>query len=69
MKNAPCMNLITKKLFIPELQPDAFKEKPEAGFEGCFWCSCTATEVGPDDRQVNLRGCSDAGRGCYKSLE
>lgn len=69
MKNAPCMNLLTKKLFIPELQPDAFKENPEAGPEGHFWCSCTSTEVGPDDRQVNLRGCSNPGRRCYKSLE
>ena len=69
MKNVPCMNLLTKKLFVPELQPDAFTEKPEAGPEGHFWCGCTAIEVGPDDRQVNLRGCSNPERSCYKSLE
>ena len=69
MKDAPCQNLLTKKLFIPELQPDAFTEKVDAGFEGHYWCSCTACEVGPDDLQVNLRGCSNNGRSCYKSLE
>ncbi len=68
MKNAPCKNLLTKKMYIPELYSGAFKEKAQAGFEGCFWCGHTATEVGPDDRQVNLSACSDSDRGCHNSL-
>ena len=69
MKLKPCMNLETKKLFIPALQETAFTENPEAGAESFYWCGCTACEVGPDDLQVNLRGCSNAERSCYKSLE
>jgi hypothetical protein len=69
MKKTPCMDLETKKLFVPALQETAFKENPEAGWEGHFWCGKTACEVGPDDLQVNLRGCSNPERSCYKTLE
>ncbi len=66
MKSEPCVNLGTKKLYVPALEADAFKEKPQPGFEGHFWCTCTGNEVGPDDRPVNLRGCSNPQRDCYR---
>ena len=69
MKNAPCTRLETKKLYIPDLQEQAFREKTGAGFEGHFWCCSTGAEFGPDDRVVNLRACSDCTRSCYKDID
>ena len=64
--NRQCAHLETKKLFIPDLQDRAFSEKPDAGFEGHFWCCHTGAEFGPDDDLVNLNSCSDCTRGCYE---
>ena len=60
-----CAYLETKKLYVPALQDGAFNEKPDAGFEGHFWCCHTGAEFGPDDRVVNLNTCSDPARGCH----
>ncbi len=64
-----CANLETKKLYVPELRAEAFKEKIDAGYEGHFWCCRTSAEYGPDDEVVNLRACSDPQRRCFKSLD
>lgn len=69
MKNHSCLNLETKKLYIPELQQHAFKEKDHSGYEGHFWCATTGAEFGPDDGVVNLKACSNCDRGCFEASE
>jgi hypothetical protein len=64
--NRQCIHLETKKLFVPDLQSSAFEHKPDAGYEGHFWCCHTGAEFGPDDEVVNLNACSDCNRSCYE---
>jgi hypothetical protein len=65
--NRQCVQLETKKLYVPDLREGAFAVKGYAGFEGHFWCSHTGAEFGPDDDLVNLNACSDCKRGCYEA--
>lgn len=64
--NTPCYYLESKKLHVPELRKHAFLEKPDAGWEGHFWCCLTGAEYGPDDQVVNLVECSNCSRSCFK---
>ena len=66
--NAPlCKYLRTKKMFVPEHEAQALTETAEAGVEAdaFYWCNCTLSELGPDDKPAHLRACT-FGRPCFK---
>jgi hypothetical protein len=52
-----CRHLRTKKMFIPELAHEAFQESTEPGHSSHYWCNCTLTETGPDDRPAGTERC------------
>ena len=53
-----CRNLRTKKMFIPALEHEAFvPDDTENGHASHFWCNCTMSETGPDDRPVGITIC------------
>ena len=64
--NTPiCKFLRTKKMFVSEHEGEALTEptEPEAG--PFYWCNCTLSEIGSDDKHAHLRTCIP-GRSCFK---
>jgi hypothetical protein len=67
MDTAICRHLRTKKMFIPaqadEVMPphDPWATKASAH----YWCNCTLTETGADDRPVHPERCQP-GRSCFR---
>ena len=50
---AVCKNLRNKKMFIPALAHEASNApSEEIDHSPHCWCTCTLTEVGPDDQPV-----------------
>jgi len=63
---ALCKNLRTKKMFIPALAHEAVASvTEETGHSPHCWCTCTLTEVGPDDRPVGFQVCANS-RSCFE---
>ena len=61
-----CKNLRNKKMYIPALAHQAAtKPEEENLYSGHCWCTCTLTEVGPDDQLVGVQVCT-AGRACFE---
>jgi len=61
-----CRNLRTKKMFIPALEDEALvPNETESGHASHFWCNCTMTETGPDDRPVGNGVCKKERR-CFE---
>ncbi len=61
-----CKHLRAKKMFIPALADKMFAQEDQAFTDTSHcWCNRTLTEVGPDDKQVSLPGCSSA-RSCFE---
>lgn len=56
-----CKHLRTKKMYIPAeyTQPGRIADSETA----CYWCVCTARELGPDGGLVHLDLCTP-GRNC-----
>ncbi|HXI84409.1 MAG TPA: hypothetical protein VNL17_10010 [Verrucomicrobiae bacterium] len=66
--NTPlCKYLRTKKMFVPAHEAEALAETAEAGVEAdaFYWCNCTLSELGPDDKPAHLRACT-LGRPCFR---
>ena len=59
-----CQNLCTKALYTPggNLQ-NLVKTNPFSN----YWCNCTMTVVGPDDRFVSPENCNRS-RVCFKQI-
>ena len=64
-----CKHLRTKSMYIPALaQATDAKDNTVAGAEashGHYWCNCTMTETGPDDKHVGPQACRFS-RGCFE---
>ena len=62
-----CKYLRTKKMFVPGHEAEALTEVAEAGTEAdaFYWCNCTLSEIGADDKPAHLRACIP-GRTCFK---
>lgn len=58
-----CMFLTCKSMLV---FGEEFEQDPEYQDGAYFWCSCTATERGPDDSLVSLELCSAPERTCYR---
>jgi hypothetical protein len=56
-----CQNLRTKALYIPG---GNLQNLAETNPFSDYWCNCTMTAVGPDDRFVSPEGCKTA-RSCF----
>jgi hypothetical protein len=52
-------------MFIPELAHEAFQESTEPGHSSHYWCNCTLTETGPDDRPAGTERCRKE-RNCFE---
>jgi hypothetical protein len=64
--NTPlCKYLRTKKMFVPEHEAEALIEPTELGADAFYWCNCTLSEIGSDDKPAHLRACIP-GRRCFK---
>jgi hypothetical protein len=61
-----CKYLRTKKMFIPALQDEALQEMQEGNCDAHYWCNCTMSEVGPDDKAVNPQVCNTK-RSCFET--
>jgi len=59
-----CKNLRTKKMYIPALAHEVAGEDTEDHSPHC-WCTCTLTEVGPDDQPVGVQVCKEK-RSCFQ---
>ena len=60
-----CTHFRTKKMYIPALADEAFRENEEAPHTSHCWCNRTMAEVGPDDKQVGIQICSRS-RSCFE---
>jgi hypothetical protein len=61
-----CKHLRTKSMFIPALvQELAATPEAQANRSAHYWCNCTVTETGPDDRPVGPQRCHSA-RQCFE---
>ena len=64
--NTPlCKYLRTKKMFIPVHEAEALTEPTELEADAFYWCNCTLSEIGSDDKPAHLRACIP-GRTCFK---
>jgi hypothetical protein len=61
-----CKHLRTKKMYVPA-QADEVFAADESGYQHCghCWCNRTLSEVGPDDRQVEMQVCNPT-RSCFE---
>jgi hypothetical protein len=59
-----CIHFFSKAMAV---HGEAFEDDPDfqAGLSPC-WCNLTARALGPDDGDVDLEGCSDRQRSCYR---
>ena len=61
-----CKNLRTKKMYIPALAHEVLAEADDMSQRSPHcWCTCTLTEVGPDDQPVGIQICN-ASRSCFE---
>jgi hypothetical protein len=61
-----CKYLRTKKMYIPAQAHEVFESHGDQNSNSChWWCNCTLTEVGPDDRPVGLEVCTSS-RPCFE---
>ena len=68
MKNSVplCKHLRTKSMYIPALaQPDPDEPDEQFGHARHFWCNCTSSETGPDDKHVGPGACTSQ-RQCFE---
>lgn len=67
-----CVHLRCKGMFY---KSEVSQEKPEEEkhYGHCdtavYWCDCTQTGRGPDEKRVNLKACSEADRSCFKGVQ
>ncbi len=64
-----CLHLRCKQMFYEDLDPNEARELevPSSSSDTtAYWCDCTQTGRGPDDRPVNLRECG-ARRACFET--
>jgi hypothetical protein len=62
-----CRHLRTKKMYVPAQADEVFsKEAGETGYCGHCWCNRTLSEVGFDDRPVNISACNPS-RSCFEA--
>jgi hypothetical protein len=61
-----CKHLRTKKMYVPAQADEVFAAN-ESGYQHCghCWCNRTLSEVGPDDRQVEMQVCNPT-RSCFE---
>jgi hypothetical protein len=52
-------------MFIPAHEAEALTEPTESGADAFYWCNCTLSEIGSDDKPAHLRACIP-GRTCFK---
>lgn len=73
--NRPCLHLRCKEMYYASpAEPPSERELEERRLYGewdnrSYWCHCTQTGVGPDDRLVDRAACSRSDRKCYRGLE
>ena len=61
-----CKHLRTKSMYTGATTEEAFAEKADEHVTpNHFWCNCTQTVVGVDERPVHKTACVP-GRRCYK---
>jgi hypothetical protein len=63
-----CKHLRTKSMYISaptQGAPPPSAEGSVSGSSAHFWCNCTLTVTGPDERPVGQEACQ-AGRGCFE---
>jgi len=61
-----CKHLRTKSMFIPALaQEDAAEPEAFLNRSAHYWCNCTVTETGPDDKPVGPQRCQPT-RQCFQ---
>lgn len=71
----PCLELRSKEMYYKDVNapppPEELERRKLYGFSDgrIFWCNCTQTGFGPDDKPVALGECSRKDRPCYKGLE
>ena len=53
-------------MFIPALAHEALNgQSEETDYSPHCWCTCTLTEVGPDDQPVGIQLCKEK-RSCFQ---
>ena len=61
-----CKHLRTKAMFIPALARELASKPDDAlNRSAHYWCNCTVTETGPDDRPVGPQRCQPS-RQCFE---
>lgn len=71
----PCLHLRSKEMFYqdPAAAPSEHDEEVRRAYGAwdtkAWWCQCTQTARGPDDRPVNRTACCRSDRPCYAGLE
>jgi hypothetical protein len=71
----PCLNLRCKEMFYKDVHAaPTERELEERKLYGhwdnrSYWCHCTQTPVGPDNRIVDWKSCSQADRSCFTGLK
>jgi len=65
MTHNVCRHLRTKRMYIPAQAEEALASRGEATADSAFWCNCTMTPLGPDDRRVEPARCTSE-RNCYR---
>ena len=66
----PCLNLRCKQMFYEVEEFDGTKpEKPYGeGDASAYWCECTQTGRGPDEKPVDRKQCSSPLRKCFEGV-
>lgn len=71
----PCFELRCKEMYYKDVNappsPEELERRKLYGYADgrIFWCNCTQTGFGPDDKSVGLSECARKDRPCYKGLE
>ncbi len=61
-----CRHLRAKNMFVPALaQPGDDQPPTQPPPSAHFWCNCTLTETGPDDKPVGSERCHSL-RSCFE---
>ena len=71
----PCLHLRSKEMFYrppagaPSEHDRAVRETYGFHDNRSWWCQCTQTARGPDDRPANEKACSSPDRTCYADVK
>jgi len=66
-KRSHCKHLRSKKAYVPDCNDVESWRSAESSTQQ-FWCLCTMTTAGPDNKLVAPETCSQE-RACYENVE